>query len=275
MAGRLLRIFSALAIVSFLLTPSHGSSMRENDTALICFEGDCYPRYFVAEAEFKEVREGQIVDEGLFIRINLSTGKKEARLLTSDEAPTSQDLTAVVVPDWAYSLQDDAIAKYFTALGSASTTEVLEQLDLLEEECHELDFAERLSRSQATFNSIKGLLRHSYALVRSKAALVLGGALNNNPTVRQRAFEHYHLYEALSSALQVEDDMTCMKHELFALGALLRGSSEGTQRFQESAFALMKVVARKATEARRQDILARIRTLSEDMADTEQFPEDD
>ncbi|XP_053682006.1 nucleotide exchange factor Sil1 [Sabethes cyaneus] len=50
---------------------------------------------FVATKEWQEIVEGQSIPEGLHVRINLSTGKKEAKLLEKDSNNTQSSLSTV------------------------------------------------------------------------------------------------------------------------------------------------------------------------------------
>lgn len=66
---------------------------------------DCYPRIFEPTKDFQVIKEGQDIPPGLHIRLNISTGKKEARLnipMEGDEAesvlaglPTEQAMVVV------------------------------------------------------------------------------------------------------------------------------------------------------------------------------------
>jgi hypothetical protein len=49
--------------------------------------GDCYPRYFIPENDFKTVLPGQVIPKGLHVTMDLTTGLKQAKLLTNHAAP--------------------------------------------------------------------------------------------------------------------------------------------------------------------------------------------
>ena len=63
--------FPLIVLTSILISPS----VRSSDTNNV----------FKATPEWKEIREGQKVPGGLHYRINLETGKKEAKLLSQEE----------------------------------------------------------------------------------------------------------------------------------------------------------------------------------------------
>lgn len=46
---------------------------------------DCYPRIFLATEEFQTVREGQELPQGLHVRLDVATGKKEAKINDPNE----------------------------------------------------------------------------------------------------------------------------------------------------------------------------------------------
>ncbi|KAF3769223.1 hypothetical protein M406DRAFT_16040, partial [Cryphonectria parasitica EP155] len=55
---------------------------------LICSpddSGDCYPRLFQATEDFQVVREGQEIPQGLHVRLDVSTGRKEAKINDPNE----------------------------------------------------------------------------------------------------------------------------------------------------------------------------------------------
>ncbi|KAF4632640.1 hypothetical protein G7Y89_g5484 [Cudoniella acicularis] len=79
---------------------------------LICSNDDptdCYPHVFEPTEEFQVIREGQDIPPGLHIRLDVSTGKKEARLnvpMEGDEAlsaleglPTEHSIVVVDQPE--------------------------------------------------------------------------------------------------------------------------------------------------------------------------------
>ncbi|PHH63790.1 hypothetical protein CDD81_5447 [Ophiocordyceps australis] len=60
----------------------------EADADLICHTSnpkDCYPRVFVATKEFQTVHDDQELPKGLHVRLDIWTGKKEAKINVPDE----------------------------------------------------------------------------------------------------------------------------------------------------------------------------------------------
>ena len=53
-------------------------------------------KYFVATEEWQEIKEGQKVPSGLHYRMNLQTGKKEAKILVEDN---NQSESSAIITD--------------------------------------------------------------------------------------------------------------------------------------------------------------------------------
>jgi nucleotide exchange factor SIL1 len=53
---------------------------------------------FVATSEWREIRDGQKVPSGLHYRINLETGKKEAKTLSEEDVQTKGKNRRKVLP---------------------------------------------------------------------------------------------------------------------------------------------------------------------------------
>ncbi|KAF4985973.1 hypothetical protein FGRMN_11037 [Fusarium graminum] len=93
--------FASPAVSSSLSEPSPSA-----DVELICHTDnpkDCYPKIFQATDEFQVVHDDQQLPHGLHVRLNMSNGKKEAKINIPDEGnPALEGLPvdqAVVVVD--------------------------------------------------------------------------------------------------------------------------------------------------------------------------------
>ncbi|CAN8098681.1 unnamed protein product [Discula destructiva] len=80
----------AFAFILFLMLAllTVGGSAIERDQALICASEnskDCYPMVFQATDEFQTIREEQEIPHGLHVRLDVTTGKKEAKLNNPDD----------------------------------------------------------------------------------------------------------------------------------------------------------------------------------------------
>lgn len=72
--------------------PGHakeGTERANTDLDVICSTAnpdDCYPRIFQATHEFQVIREGQEIPHGLHVRLDVTTGEKQAKINDPDEA---------------------------------------------------------------------------------------------------------------------------------------------------------------------------------------------
>ncbi|KAK3311233.1 uncharacterized protein B0T15DRAFT_67223 [Chaetomium strumarium] len=92
----LVALISLMAWSAAASTPSHSSSSETStpsaspsaDVELICHTdnpAECYPKIFQATDEFQVVHDDQDLPLGLHVRLNVYTGKKEAKINVPDE----------------------------------------------------------------------------------------------------------------------------------------------------------------------------------------------
>ncbi|KAJ4396836.1 nucleotide exchange factor sil1 [Gnomoniopsis smithogilvyi] len=76
-----------IILLIFALLTVGGSATEPNQDITCSSEnpGDCYPKVFQATDEFQVIREGQDVPHGLHVRLDVTTGKKEAKLNDPNE----------------------------------------------------------------------------------------------------------------------------------------------------------------------------------------------
>ncbi|KAG6022495.1 hypothetical protein E4U41_002244 [Claviceps citrina] len=109
----------ALMLCVVLAAPAvarHDSaSSKSSKSDLICHTSDpdeCYPRVFQPTDEFQTVHDDQEIPKGLHVRLDMSTGKKEAKINVPDEIDPSLeglpvDRAMVVVEPEAQQQQDE------------------------------------------------------------------------------------------------------------------------------------------------------------------------
>lgn len=94
-------------VLSVSLSSASAAPAQNPPPALICHtanQDDCYPRHFQAKDEFQIVHDDQDLPPGLHVRINMQTGKKEAKInVPGDVDPALDglpvdDASIVVVP---------------------------------------------------------------------------------------------------------------------------------------------------------------------------------
>merc|ERR1719150_377158 len=87
-----------------------GSAENYNEDVNVQNEHDVHKPLFVATDEWQEIHEGQKVPSGLHYRMNLETGKKEAKLIENDgytEFKKVETTSSVVAVDENDSEEDE------------------------------------------------------------------------------------------------------------------------------------------------------------------------
>ncbi|KAI9824237.1 MAG: hypothetical protein M1832_002044 [Thelocarpon impressellum] len=98
-----------MLLVPLLSCPALAETTPSDDAGhplQICDPADptlCYPRVFSPTVDFQPVLEGQEIPPGLHVRLDVSTGKKEARLNVPSVDEGTADTEAVFVGDgWVF-----------------------------------------------------------------------------------------------------------------------------------------------------------------------------
>ena len=195
------------------------------DTEIICHTpnaAECYPRIFQPSNDFQIVHEDQAIPAGLHIRLNLETGRKEAKINVPDTTSTeeSHDLVLVDVPDE----QEEALdsqnvrdqtnpAKYQDLLGkhvdvaeasvySASIESLListddqtlfDKLEILEDLAHSSHWGLTLAKNKDVMRRVVEIFDNTSGSMRLRcsAALLLSTTLQNNLPALKAALEHF------------------------------------------------------------------------------------
>lgn len=117
MAGKVLQCLVCFGLIGLALasTPPAASPAAEAD--LICHTenlAECYPRIFQPTKDFQIIHDDQDIPPGLHVRMDIYSGKKEARLNIPMEGetemeglPTERTVVVVPQPDAADSIEDD------------------------------------------------------------------------------------------------------------------------------------------------------------------------
>lgn len=83
-------IFAALTFGASASSSSEGSTTKDGEKSdLICYTdnpAECYPKVFEPTDEFQIVHEDQEIPPGLHVRLDVNTGKREAKINDPDEA---------------------------------------------------------------------------------------------------------------------------------------------------------------------------------------------
>lgn len=199
---------------------------------LIChtsLASECYPRTFQPTESFQLIHDDQDLPPGLHVRLNLATGKKEAKLNVVGEddqvlmASTSMDVAVVDSPPASVEAQGskenvqktpksnqgsirppppnspegtsfDASGTSFKTAPSDKPQVILSALETLEDLSHDIFWGLKLAQdSDIVLKLIKLLsINGSDPHVKGAAALVLGSAIQNNPAAFTAAISHFY-----------------------------------------------------------------------------------
>ncbi|RIA87445.1 armadillo-type protein [Glomus cerebriforme] len=122
---------------------------------------------------------------------------------------------------------------YISQLQNSSSLQVLvSALDGLEDLVHELDFGIKLAKGQGII-SILSLLDHDSAQIKKKAAIVIGTAMQNNPTA-QDDVKHLRIVSRLLDRLSNETDVKVSIRLIYALSSIVRGNQNAIQSIKDN-----------------------------------------
>ena len=248
MFSKLLPLISTILAFLFGVQASFSSPRASAD--LICHTShasECYPRTFQPTTYFQRVHDDQDLPAGLHIRVNLETGKKEAKLNDGEggdeeeskgvaivepveseekEVPTFQlhnqqvlqstDQGSIRPPasgngDGASFYSSQETLK--NASDSPDPDVLLPALEILEDLSHDIYWGLALAKDRSTVQKLLSLLslNSSDAQVKAGAALVFGTALQNNPAALTAALSHCYNDEFPSGPMEAV--ITALLHE--------------------------------------------------------------
>ncbi|KAI5466723.1 hypothetical protein BGZ63DRAFT_468689 [Mariannaea sp. PMI_226] len=220
-----LGLLFCILVVPAQATPSSPSASPPADVDLICHTDDpkeCYPRIFQPTDEFQVLHDDQEAPKGLHVRLNISTGKKEAKINVPDEVdsaleglPVDRSIVVVdpqepeepVIPIPKGAPKYEAVGKikepdhphegslFFEAMallksGKGHDGEAFDKaLEGMEELSHDIFYGLKITEDPAVLKSLFCLLTDQDASSSDgfvprdqQAAAILAGALQNNPT---------------------------------------------------------------------------------------------
>lgn len=232
----------AVAAASASASASPASQSQLADSDLICHTSDpkeCYPRIFQPTDEFQTVHEDQQLPVGLHVRLNISTGHREAKINDPTEAtdpsleglPVDQGIILVdqgqpdddpVIPKGAPAYDNVGAVKeprheagnFYESLVVLKSGVVSDDaafssaLEDLEELSHDLYYGVKVTEDPEAVNALLCLLADQGSDTASSrtalAAAILAGALSNNPTALKAVADKWP--EFMSSKCPHKDD---------------------------------------------------------------------
>lgn len=230
MLSELLVILCTLLALCFNTTATVPSPRATAD--IICHTSrasECYPRTFQPTESFQLIHDDQDLPPGLHVRLNLATGKKEAKLNVAGEddqalmASTTVDVAVVdsapasleahgspknvektpksnqgsIRPPPPNSPEGTSFDASRTSFKTAPLDEpqvIFSALETLEDLSHDVYWGLKLAQdSDIVLKLIKLLsINGSDPHVKGAAALVLGSAIQNNPAAFAAAISHFY-----------------------------------------------------------------------------------
>lgn len=243
--------------------PDKFSTEHSSSSELICHDTNCYPKVFVATDEFQVIHDDQELPPGLHVRLNLETGKKEAKINVIDAADDTNNAIVVIQNEDSYSEPavvdtpkpiprvpvslDGAIKPPISASASEalafsdsleilsshkshSASELSHALLSLEELVHEIYWGLQIAAPKYVSPLLTLVSSSPEAIIRSNAALVLGSALSNNPKALSSATSDHsvRLIRSLLSSLDKETDNNARARILYALNQAIKSPTTRT-----------------------------------------------
>ncbi|KAK1764673.1 hypothetical protein QBC33DRAFT_546801 [Phialemonium atrogriseum] len=222
--------------------PNQSAPSPSAEVDLICHTdnpADCYPRIFQPSDEFQIVREDQELPAGLHVRLNLSSGKKEAKINVpgeQDEALEGLPVDSSVVVVESEQAEDVGIpagAPAYDAAGQikkpVQDTESFydslkflkkglnldEALESLEDISHDIYYGLMIAEEYDTVESLFCLANNPQVfeegvegtvLSRARvAALTIAGAVQNHPKALSEVEKHWQTLRTLKCPGSAED----------------------------------------------------------------------
>ena len=219
---------------------------------------------FIASTEWQEIQDGQRVPSGLHYRMNLATGKKEAKILDEQEDMDNDAAAAKNAPVPVDNPNDDAeeiqplddktakqirknmerlkmnrdvehiqalMANYGNASELAVKVAILEDLDYY---MHQVDNARDFVTLGGLTHVVKPSLISSETQVAEKATLLLGSAAQYNPSVQKAILEVKLIPLLIDLLSRPESDLCChtlKSRTVYAMAALVRGNPTSLREF--------------------------------------------
>ncbi|KAI4462004.1 protein folding regulator [Holotrichia oblita] len=242
-----IRIFTIVLLISVqVIVCAENEDENDQDT-------------FVPTDEWKPVKKGQKVPEGLHIRINLETGEREAKLIkksketdknalsltSSTENENGEDVIddklKISLSELKQSLKnikneakDNNIKNKFRSRKEIDEEEILTILEDLEYLVHQYDNANEFISLNGLNEVVYKNLNSSNTEIKRESLKLLGASIQNNAMVKIHALDSGSI-DILLRMIVLENDPSVKYRALFALGGLLRSFPFAQLKFIENA----------------------------------------
>ncbi|MCJ1474274.1 hypothetical protein MMC13_002932 [Lambiella insularis] len=231
MFSKVLLLICTLLALGFSTRASVPSPQAHID--LVCHTShasECYPRTFQPSESFQLVHDEQDLPSGLHVRLDLMTGKKEAKLNVAgenDQELLARPMDVVIVdpPEPAHAISGplqraqklltkpeeqgsirppasksaegtsfEASKKKFTATSTDKPEVLMSAMETLEDLSHDIYWGLKLAQDSDVVVKLFNILSHniSDSSTKGAAALVFGTAIQNNPAAFSAALSHFY-----------------------------------------------------------------------------------
>lgn len=177
----------------------------------ICNQESCYPKYFIPTNEFQVIKDGQILPEGLHVRMDFSTGVKEAKIINESEE-TAPESTAIVIKDVAKSqvtinIKDDVASDKRSALNlnekdsldllitglngkePANVPKQVETLQQLTQLVHQIDIGLAVARIERVKTILLEFMQTGIPELELETVRLISAMASNNPVAQNELIE--------------------------------------------------------------------------------------
>ncbi|MCJ1280943.1 hypothetical protein MMC26_000261 [Xylographa opegraphella] len=249
MFANILPIICTLLALSFSTRANVPSPQASVD--LICHTGhvsECYPKTFQPSTSFQPIHDDQDLPAGLHVRLDLTTGRKEAKLNIADERdtellPSTLDIAIVdtpepdngirgrstqaqkalqssihgpvhpPVPDSADGLTFEQSKAEFATAPVSKPAVLLSALETLEDLSHDIYWGLQVAQDSDVVLKLFSLFKPNVSSphVQGAAALVFGTAIQNNPAAFTAALNHFYNDELPTGPMEAV--LTALLHE--------------------------------------------------------------
>ncbi|KAI8814777.1 hypothetical protein BJ742DRAFT_864771 [Cladochytrium replicatum] len=209
---------------------------------------ECFSRPTVRQ--FAPILPGQEIPPALHIRLNLQTGRKEAKIPDPSDRDEGGEVVIVNSEDPLRGKEKDDLESFVLSSVDASLETTSEALQKLEDIAHEVDWGTAFAQGEKEMTIVHNYLQHNTPNIRLQAAA-------NNPMVVELAETIHNAGCRLRTALPSESDSKVLHRLVYAFASYSRASNLHGTTFQKDMKVLMEVYNRvpESTQSKILDLL--------------------
>ncbi|AGO10239.1 AaceriAEL340Wp [[Ashbya] aceris (nom. inval.)] len=205
------KLLFAVASAATLVAVDSDAGDREPE--IICSGGECYPKLFEALQDWSTIKEGQQIPPGLDIRVDFSTGERQARLPSADVADSMENSVQVVDDSSEYEFTKEfQHVRAQVASGAPDYDVVIKLLDDLVEYASDYTLGYKIITHEFTLLQELIFGKNVPTSVKELSSRIIVACLRNNTpcidfvNMRFPDFARYLLEEAVAYGRQAKND---------------------------------------------------------------------